>query len=156
MTRKLSSNTEGRVLIPAPMLTMLHLIMVILLRGVLPLSLPAWAQWLGLALAAVGFVLGLLALLEFRRIRAMPDPKGRASGLVTTAIYRYTRNPVYLGFVCMLMGLGLSMGTYWGIVLSWPLMVTLKNFVIQPEEAVLEKRFGKQFLDYKSKVRRWL
>lgn len=158
MDKKLASTSVGKPLISAPMLTTLHLIAVILLRGWLPLPFPfpAFVYWVGLILAALGFVLGLLALLEIRRSRSGPAMKARTTGLVVTGIYRYTRNPVYLGFVSMLMGLGLSMGTYWGIFLGWSLIAMLNNLVIKPEEGHLEKRFGTQFVQYKSKVRRWL
>lgn len=105
-------------------------------------------QWLGLGLTAFGFLLGVLAMIEFRR--------SRAGGLITTGIYRRTRNPVYLGFVFMLIGFPLSAGSYWGILLVWPLVVMMNRFVIQPEESALEKRFKSQFTDYQARVRRWL
>lgn len=158
MTKNLAANEQERVRIPAPILTILHLILAILLRNLLPLpmAVPAMIQWFGLGLAALGFVVGVLALREFQRARAAYDPKKPGSGFVTSGIYHYTRNPVYLGFVLILIGLGLSMGTYWGIVLAWPLIVFMNNLVIKPEEINLERRFKNQFLKYKASVRRWL
>jgi protein-S-isoprenylcysteine O-methyltransferase Ste14 len=158
MTKNMSTSNQEKIRVPAPILTILHLIIAILLRNLLPLpiSVPALLQWLGLGLAAVGFVLGVLALNEFKRARAAYDPKKPTSGFVTAGIYHYTRNPVYLGFVLILIGLSLSMGTYWGIVLAWPLMVFMNNLVIKPEEVSLEKNFKNQYLEYKANVRRWL
>ncbi len=158
MTKQTTPSDQEKIRIPAPILTIFHLILAILLRRLLPLPLavPAFFQVLGLGLAALGFVLGVLALNEFKRARLSSDSKKPASGFVTSGIYRYTRNPVYLGFVFMLIGLALSIGTYWGIILTWPLMVLMNNLVIKPEEVSLERRFKNQYLEYKSRVRRWL
>jgi protein-S-isoprenylcysteine O-methyltransferase Ste14 len=152
-----SKNSAG-IRIPAPILTIIHITMAILLRRLAPIPIPApaFVQWLGLGFAALGFILGVLALIEFRRARAALDPRKPTKSLVTSGIYNYTRNPVYLGFVFMLVGLPLTMGTYWGVILVWPLVVFMNNLVIKPEETYLEKNFKDQFTDYQSRVRRWL
>ena len=132
--------------------------MAILLGWLAPLPIPApmFVQWLGFGFAALGFILGVLALIEFRRVRAALDPKKRTKSLVTSGIYRYTRNPIYLGFVLMLIGLPLTMGIYWGLILVWPLVTFTNNLIIKHEEAYLEKEFKDQYTDYSSHVRRWL
>jgi len=147
-----------KIRIPAPILTILHITMVILLGNLLPLPIPvpAIVPWLGLIIASLGFVLGVLALIEFRRIRAAADPKRPVTGFVTSGIYRYTRNPIYLGFVFILVGFSLSMRTYWGIILVLPLITLINTLVIKHEEVDLEKRYKSQYADYKSSVRRWL
>jgi protein-S-isoprenylcysteine O-methyltransferase Ste14 len=152
------SKGRATIRIPAPILAIVHITLAILLGWLVPLPIPvpAFVQWLGLGCAALGFVFGLLALLAFRRVRSALDPKKRTRGLVTSGIYRYTRNPVYLGFAFMLIGLPLNWGTYWGIILVWPLITLMNNLVIKPEETGLEKEFKDQYTDYKSRVRRWL
>jgi protein-S-isoprenylcysteine O-methyltransferase Ste14 len=158
MDKKMASTDPEKILVPAPILTIIHLLIAILLRRLLPLPIPMpfFVPWLGLGLAALGFVLGVMALTEFRRARTAADLKKPTAGFITSGIYHYTRNPVNLGFVFMLMGLALSMGTYWGVILAWPLIVFMNNLVIKPEEISLEKRFKSHYVDYKSKVRRWL
>jgi protein-S-isoprenylcysteine O-methyltransferase Ste14 len=152
-----SKNNAG-IRIPAPTLTIIHIIMAVLLGWLAPLPIPApiFMRWLGLGLAALGFVLGVLALIEFRRGRTTADPRKPTQKFVTSGIYRYTRNPIYLGFVFMLIGLPLDMGIYWGIILVWPLITFMNNLIIKHEEAYLEKKFEEQYVDYKSRVRRWL
>ena len=144
--------------VPAPILAMIHITMAVLLEWLAPIPVPApiFVQWFGLGFAALGFILGVLAFIEFRRVRATLDSKGPTHSLVTSGIYRYTRNPIYLGFVFMLIGLPLTIGTYWGVILVWPLIVFTNNLVIKNEETYLEKNFKDQFEDYKSRVRRWL
>jgi protein-S-isoprenylcysteine O-methyltransferase Ste14 len=53
-------------------------------------------------------------------------------------------------------GLPLNMGTYWGIILVWPLVTFMNNMAIKHEETYLEKKFGEAYKSYKSRVRRWL
>jgi protein-S-isoprenylcysteine O-methyltransferase Ste14 len=144
--------------VPAPTLTIIHITMAILLGWLIPLPIPVpiFVQWLGLGFAALGFILGVLALVEFRRVRAAYDPKKTAKSLITSGIYRYTRNPVYLGFVFILIGLPITMGTYWGVILVWSLITFTNNMIIKHEETYLQQEFKNQYLEYSSHVRRWL
>ena len=152
------SKDHAGIKIPAPTLTIIHIIVAILLGWLVPLPIPApmFIRWLGLGLAALGFVLGVLALIEFKRARTTSNPKKPTQSFVTSGIYRYTRNPIYLGFVLILIGLPINMGNYWGIVLVWPLITFTSNMVIKHEEAYLEKKFKEQYAGYRSRVRRWL
>jgi protein-S-isoprenylcysteine O-methyltransferase Ste14 len=156
MKSKNMAESKGRagIRIPAPILTIIHITMAILLGWLAPLPIPApvFIRWFGLGLTAFGFVLGVLAVIEFRRARTSSDPKKPANNFVTTGVYRFTRNPIYLGFVLMLIGLPLNMGIYWGFGLIWPLVTFMNNMVIKHEEAYLEKKFKEQYANYKSQA----
>jgi protein-S-isoprenylcysteine O-methyltransferase Ste14 len=117
---------------------------------------PAILQYVGLFLAFLGFLLGIGAFLEFRKIRTTLDPHGSVRQIVTSGIYRFTRNPIYLGFLLMVIGIPLNSGLYWGIVLAPFFILVMNRLVIQHEEAYLAKKFGKTYIDYTSRVRRWL
>ena len=141
-----------------PVVTLAFLLIVYALGRFVPvpLTVPAMLRYIGLAFAFVGFLLGIGAFIEFMKARTTLDPHGAAKQLVTSGIYRFTRNPIYLGFLLVLVGLPLYFGLYWGIVLA-PLYVFLMNrLVIQHEEAYLERKFGKMYMDYTSQARRWL
>ena len=120
------------------------------------LSAPQIVRWLGLALSALGLALGLLALREFKRMRTSSNTKAAATGIVTSGIYSFSRHPIYLGFLLILIGLPLSNGNYWGILLMPMFIVAMNAIIIKPEEAYLEKKFKEQYTGYKSRVRRWL
>ncbi len=124
------------------------------LGGIFPM--PQIVRWLGLVLSAVGLGLGLLALREFKRMRTFSKSKAASSNLVTTGIYGYTRNPVNLGFLLILIGLPFTGGSYWGILLMPMFIVAMNSLVILPEETYLESKFKDEFTKYKSKVRRWI
>ena len=122
----------------------------------LPFIAPVWVRYTGLALTFTGFLLGVGALIEFRRARTTLDPHGSARKVVSSGIYRFSRNPIYLGFLLMVIGLPLNSGMYWGIVMAPLYMMTMTHLVIEREETYLEKKFKGQYADYKSSVRRWL
>lgn len=119
-------------------------------------GMPPIAKNIGLGLTFIGFLCGIGAFLEIRKARTTLDPHGSAKALVKSGIYRFTRNPIYLGFLLMVVGFPLAYGSLWGLVVSPIFMVTLSRLVIEKEEAYLEKKFKGEYTDYSSKVRRWL
>ena len=79
-----------------------------------------------------------------------------ASQIVTTGIYGFTRNPIYLGFLLIVIGLPLNSGLIWGLLLAPLYILGMNRLVIEHEEAYLEKKFGEPYTSYRSRVRRWL
>ena len=71
-------------------------------------------------------------------------------------MYRFTRNPVNLGFVLILVGILLNAGSYWGILLAPVLVILCNRLVIEREEEYLGQKFGDEYSRYQSKVRRWI
>jgi len=122
----------------------------------LPMIAPMVLRNVGLLLTFLGFLLGIGAFIEFRKARTTLDPHGSAKQVVTSGIYRFTRNPIYLGFLLMVIGLPLNSGLYWGFLMAPLYMMTMTRLVIEREEAYLEKKFKDQYTGYKSRVRRWL
>ena len=122
----------------------------------IPFSAPVILRFIGLALTFVGFLFGIGASIEFRKARTTLDPHASAKQLVTSGIYRFTRNPIYLGFLLMVIGLPLNSGLFWGIVMAPFYVFMMNRLIIQAEEAYLERKFGKTYTGYASRVRRWL
>ncbi len=140
-----------------PLVAVLFIVLAYFLGRFIPLPIaPPIVQYIGLALTFVGFLLGIGAFMEFRKARTTLNPHGSTKHLVTSGIYRFTRNPIYLGFLLMVIGLPLNSGLYWGIVLAPFYMLTMYSLVIKREEVYLEKKFKGQYTNYLSRVRRWL
>ena len=125
----------------------------------LPMGLsfgPTWAVPVGTILVGLGLLLLALALIEFVRRRTTPIPHMEASALITSGIFRVTRNPIYLGDILILAGLILR----WDAVLSLPLIPVLIWIIdfrfIRAEESRLKRAFGDAFLRYMAQTRRWL
>lgn len=138
-----------------PILALIFIGLAILLGWLLPIPLPPFVEWIGLGLIFVGVVLAFGAFNEFRKAHTTLDPHGSVKALVTQGIYQFTRNPIYLGFLLMVIGFPLNSGSYSGLVVAPFFMVTMNRLVIEKEEAYLEKKFGELYTGYRSRVRRW-
>lgn len=107
---------------------------------------------------AVGVLWVILGLREFDRLSTTSNPRNieKASALVTTGIYRISRNPMYVGLACILVAAAFYLDNLLTLLVV-PLFVWYMNrYQIKPEEQVMEEKFGDEFREYKSKVRRWI
>jgi len=149
---------HANVKIQPPVLFLLHVLGAFLLSWALPLpfTFPKPMEWLGYALVFAGLGFAFSAVSQFGKMHTTLDPYGSVKTIVTGGPYRYSRNPIYLGFISTLIGLPLALGNYWGVVLSPLLMVSMYRLVIKHEEAYLEEKFKDVYTSYRSRVRRWL
>ena len=113
-----------------------------------------WLQWI---LLAVAFLTGGLAVLKFLREGTSLNPHHPeyAEKLVTGGIYNYTRNPMYLSLLILLLAWGLYLGNAFNTLLAALFVAYMNRFQIVPEERVLESRFGSAYRQYCTLVRRW-
>jgi protein-S-isoprenylcysteine O-methyltransferase Ste14 len=128
----------------------------LLLAKIFRLSLGFIPAWVGYPVVLLGLGLAFGAMTQFGRAKTTVDPHGSVSAIVIDGPYRFSRNPIYVGLVCFLIGMPLVLGTLWGLVLSPLFIVLMNNLVVQHEEAYLEKKFGDEYTNFKSRVRRWL
>jgi len=147
---------HANVKIHPPVLLLIHVLSAFLLNWLLPFASTKPLEWIGYVLVLIGLGFAFSAVNQFGKMHTTLDPHGSVNAIVTSGPYRFSRNPIYLGFVCMLIGLPLALGNYWGAVLSPLLMILMVQLVIQHEEAYLEKKFGEVYTGYKSRVRRWI
>jgi len=115
-------------------------------------------QLVALACGLIGVGLGLDALGGFakRKTTVNPHHPERASDLVTSGVYRFTRNPMYLGIVLVSLAVPLLLSTALGLIGPLVLVAALTQLQIVPEERHLTDLFGADYTAYQSKVRRWL
>jgi protein-S-isoprenylcysteine O-methyltransferase Ste14 len=113
------------------------------------------------AFIAFGIAGGATAVagnLEFRRARTTVNPlkPQNATALVTSGVYRFTRNPMYLGLALLLLGWTAFLCA--ALALAGPVVFVLytRRFQIEPEEKILSAKFGSAYSEYVSRVRRWL
>lgn len=109
-------------------------------------------------LAGIGLSFDLLALSGFLQAKTTINPmKPRVTtSVVTTGVYRVTRNPMYLGLTFFLIAWAAYLWAIWALLGPILLIAYLTRFQILPEERVLSAAFGKEYEAYKKKVRRWL
>jgi len=114
---------------------------------------------LGLLFAIAGMTLGTLGVSNFLAARTTVNPHSidQASSLVTTGVYRFTRNPMYLGLLAFLISWSLWLGSLIALLVGpFFFVLILTRLQILPEERMLTAKFGGEFEDYCRNVRRWL
>ena len=141
-----------------PKIALLFLMIATLLHWLTPFGqLIIYANFiLGIILCVLGFVTTLACWCLFKQHETPVCPTAKTTFIITTGFYRYSRNPMYLGVITLLMGVSVTVGT-----LSYYLMVLLYFIVIDRffcpyEEAKLIGLFGTEYIFYKKEVRRWL
>lgn len=117
-----------------------------------------WRMPVVVILFCIGAALDVIALVHFLRARTTITPldPGKASALVATGIYRFTRNPMYLGMATLLLAWAVYLANVPALLGLAPFVAYINRFQIVPEELALEARFGDEFRSYRKRVRRWL
>ena len=111
---------------------------------------------IGMALATSGIVLIAIALGLFRTSKTRPEPWQPASSLVNRGLYRFTRNPMYLGMAMLSLGIAMAFTSLSGVFLALAALLIIDRAVVTREEAYLKRRFGQDYVAYMARVRRWL
>ena len=113
---------------------------------------------LAVALGVMGLSLGIMGVTQFRIAQTTPNPQAleKVSSLVTSGVYQYSRNPMYVGLVLILLGWAFYLSHFLAFVLLPIFILYTTRFQIQPEERMMAQKFGKIYQDYLNKVRRWI
>lgn len=146
--------------VPPPFVTLVvGAVMAASLLGAEPMALPAGWRW-GLAggfFAAAG-LFGFPAFAAFVRAETTINPVevNRATTLVTTGIYRITRNPMYVALFLLLCAWAAWLARPWPLIGPVAFLLFIDRFQVVPEERALMAKFGTVYADYRRSVRRWL
>jgi protein-S-isoprenylcysteine O-methyltransferase Ste14 len=110
----------------------------------------------GVVLGCAGLAAAILAERRFHAAGTPVPPTRPTQVLVFDGIYRYTRNPMYLGMTLALLGLGLATNQLWFLIAAPVAVYAVTRLAIEREEAYLTRKFGDPYVAYMKKVRRWL
>jgi protein-S-isoprenylcysteine O-methyltransferase Ste14 len=146
------------VRVPPPLIYLLPLILGLLLNGRAPLPfLPrSAARGLGWPLVGVGALLSGWFLRTMRGAGAPVRTDKPVPRLTIEGPFRYTRNPGYLCLAMLYAGIAALRNSPWAILLLPVVLVVIRREVIGREERYLERAFGEEYRDYKTRVRRWV
>lgn len=141
-----------------PVWFLLALVTLSLLHWFVPVvQLLTWqTRGMGSLPLVIGVAVSVCGAMRFKRHGTTVKPFQPATRLVTDGLYRFTRNPMYLGMVLILVGLALLLGSAspWLVVIGF--QQWMRWMFIQPEERIMAEQFGKAYAVYRSRVRRWL
>ena len=108
-------------------------------------------------LAVLGFAaLFYTAVTAMARAKTTINPNGVPDHLVTSGPFSFTRNPIYLADTLLMIGVGLISGIAWFLPLALIAAFATRKVAIEREEKLLKERFGKKYLDYAKRIRRWI
>ena len=110
----------------------------------------------GVTLLACGLLLSVAVMRVFGRAGTPVPPYRPTTRLVIVGPYRYSRNPDYVGQTLMYVGIALVTNSWWPLLLLPVVLLLVQHGVVRREERYLERKFGQQYRDYASTVRRWL
>ena len=106
-----------------------------------------------------GVAMGMLAItgIQFFKTKTTVDPRkpSKANKLITSGLYKFSRNPMYLAMLLLLLAWGLQLGNAFNTLLASGFVYYMNSFQIIPEEKMLATKFGKEYTRYLTKTRRW-
>jgi protein-S-isoprenylcysteine O-methyltransferase Ste14 len=118
--------------------------------------LGPWTRgFVGGVVLTAGVALAMAGRERFREAGTNVEPWNPAVRVVTAGVYQYVRNPMYVGLMLMVGGLGVALASDWALVMIVPLALTLRNGVVLREEFYLERKFGDEYRRFKARVPRW-
>ena len=125
------------------------------LPAVLAVRDPAFAA---AVVALIGLAFDLAGIVSFYRAKTTINPlrPHKTSSLVSTGVYRVTRNPMYVGLLFLLIAWAIYLSSAWALLGPLAFVLYMNRFQIGPEEKVLGVLFGDEYEEYRRKVRRWL
>jgi protein-S-isoprenylcysteine O-methyltransferase Ste14 len=124
--------------------------------GLAPARWSVLIRLIGILLLVVGLALTFDAAAWFRRMGTTPDPRGASRLVVEEGPYRFTRNPMYVGMSLAMAGVALLRNAFWPLLALIPVLFIIQLMVVAREERYLDAKFGKQYREYRARVRRWL
>ena len=116
----------------------------------------AFGILLGLAFISAGIAIAVSGVRQFRHARTTILPFGGTSQIVETGVYRWTRNPMYLGMALAYAGGAAIVNSVWGLVFLPVALALVHVFAIRHEERYLAAKFGDSYERYRTRVRRWI
>ena len=144
--------------IPPPIVTLIFGLSIYFSRGMFPAFDASHSFYLGIFLLFLGFFILVSAVRLFRKDKTTVNPLSpeQATKLVTDGIFKYSRNPMYLGMAFVLGSIAVFFNLIGGIILIALFCVYITKFQIIPEERAMMNLFAQDFDEYKKVTRRWI
>ncbi|MAV69798.1 MAG: hypothetical protein CMG04_03210 [Candidatus Marinimicrobia bacterium] len=144
--------------IPPPIVGLIFGILINYTKDIFPNLEIKNDNLLGIFTIIVGLVCILSAINLFKKYKTTITPlnPSSATNLITNGIYKFSRNPMYLGMLLILAGISIMVNPIGGLLLMLIFLTYINKFQIIPEEKAMADLFKDEFLEYKEKVRRWI
>ena len=144
--------------IPPPIVTLVSALLIFFSRELFPSYVFEYQSILSIAIFISGLMILISAVSLFKEKETTVNPMSpeKASSLVVDGVFKYTRNPMYVGMNSFLLGLLIILNNPINLIFLIIFFFIVRNLFVIKEEAQMEETFGQDYLTYKGKVRRWL
>ena len=144
--------------IPPPIVTLIFGISIYYSKSFFNQFLNFSNNGISLFLLILGLIIFISAVRSFRKQKTTVNPlkPKQASSLVTSGIFRFSRNPMYLGMLIILLSISFKFNLLGGIIISLLFFIFITKFQIYPEEEAMNELFGDKFTQYSNTTRRWI
>ena len=141
-----------------PTYLLVAIILILILHFTIPVAIIVRnpLNLIGLFPLLIGVALNLIADRDFKRSQTTVKPYEESATLLTEGVYRYSRHPMYLGFVLILLGISLLLGSISPYVVVLFFAILMEVVFIRAEEEMINETFQEEWRQYKSKVRKWI
>ena len=140
-----------------PVIILIAILFQIALHKLLPIMIIfEKMDWIGIVMGFLGFFIFTGSTLLFRINKTTMIPFQDPSFLITNGIYKYTRNPMYLGMLFVQFGIAIYFGSISPFIIPFLFIPIMNSRIIQHEELMLEKQFGESYMIFKNSVRSWI
>ena len=140
-----------------PVIILIAILFQIALHKLLPIMIIFEKMyWIGIVMGFLGFFIFTGSALLFRINKTTMIPFQDPSFLITNGIYKYTRNPMYLGMLFIQFGIAIYFGSISPFIIPFLFIPIMNSRIIQHEEVMLEKQFGESYIFFNNSVRRWI
>ena len=143
--------------IPPPIVTFICALLIYLSKPIFPELIIKYSNLISLVFLIFGLVIIIISFQRFKKEKTTINPINieKASSLVTGGIFKYSRSPMYLGMLLILISITIRFNIYGGILIVGFFVYFITYFQILPEEKAMLKLFGEDFINYKNETRRW-
>ncbi|MBD3180176.1 MAG: DUF1295 domain-containing protein [Candidatus Latescibacteria bacterium] len=141
-----------------PTYLVVAIILTVLIHFVLPIKVLIGMPWrlIGLIPLVLGGVMNLSADSSFKRSGTTVKPFERSTTLVTGGVFRISRHPMYLGFILIILGIAILLGSISPYLVAILFAIFLELVFIREEERMLKLQFGNEWEKYSARVRKWI
>ena len=137
---------------------MLCVLIIFLSKSIFPSFVFSYKLQLGIFVSTIGFLLLIISIKSFIDNKTTINPLNlkKSTYLVTSGVFRFSRNPMYLGMLLFLLVTAIILNIIGGLIISILFIFYMNFFQIIPEEKALQNLFGKNYRNYRKTVRRWI
>ena len=143
---------------PPPLVALVFGFLIYYTKNIFPKIEIVWGYVFGSICIVFGLIIILSAIILFKKYKTTITPlnPSNATKLIVHGIYKFSRNPMYLGLLLVLSGIGIILNPIGGLLFVPSFILYLNRFQIIPEESAMLDLFKDDFLKYKENVRRWI